>query len=282
MTSRFARRGLPVLLLSSLALTAVVPGGTAGADQADRTDPAPGLRTDPAPGLRTDPAPGLRTDPALGLGADLAPEDRVVGYIADDLPGRSSTLPETPLGSLIADAQAAAGQAYGADFALVNPGRMSADLRYGDGGAVTYADARHVQPSDAPLWVLPVTGEHLLAALRQQFTGENRASPRFLQLSAELSYAVDMSRTGADRVLADTVRVHGEPLDPAATYRVVLDESLADGGDGFTVFADVTAREGGVTSEVRALVAHLAATTAPDRPAGVPAPGRIRFVARGH
>ncbi|MEV7279506.1 bifunctional metallophosphatase/5'-nucleotidase [Streptomyces sp. NPDC093111] len=209
-----------------------------------------------------------------------AQANRVVGYIAGDMPGRGSTLPETPLGSFLADAQASETRGYGADLALMNPGSMRADLVHHDGGAVTFSDAYQVQPFESPLWVLPVTGEQLLTALQQQFTGENQAAPRFLQLSAELSYSVDMSRTGADRVLADTIRVHGQPLDRAATYKVALNEFLANGGNGFTVFGAITTREGGETSETDALVTYLETTTSAERPAPVPAPGRIHFVAR--
>ncbi|MFF7178242.1 5'-nucleotidase C-terminal domain-containing protein [Streptomyces sp. NPDC008121] len=205
---------------------------------------------------------------------------RVVGHISDDLPGRGSTRPETPLGSLIADGQAAAGRRYGADLALLNPDAMRADLVYHDGGVVTYADAHQVHPFETPLHVLPVTGARLVTALRQQFTGENAASPRFLQLSKELTYAVDMSRSGGDRLLADTVRIHGRPVTPEAVYKVVLDELLADGGNGFTVFAEITTREGGETTDLAALVAHLEATTSPAAPATPSRPGRITFTAR--
>ncbi|MEU9033466.1 bifunctional metallophosphatase/5'-nucleotidase [Streptomyces sp. NPDC048352] len=206
--------------------------------------------------------------------------ERVVGHISADIPGRGSTLPETPLGSLIADAQVAAGRPHGAQLALLNPGGMRADLVHREGGEVTYADAYRVQPFETPLWVLPVTGEQLLTALRQQFTGANEASPRFLQLSRELSYSVDMSRSGADRLLADTVRVGGQPVDPGATYKVVLNEFLANGGNGFTVFGEITARQGGDTTDLEALVHYLQATTSAARPAAPPAPGRITFVTR--
>ncbi|MFF5564289.1 bifunctional metallophosphatase/5'-nucleotidase [Streptomyces sp. NPDC012623] len=206
--------------------------------------------------------------------------NRVVGHIAGDLPGRGSTDPETPLGSFITDAQTAAGRQYGADFALTNPGSMRADLIHKDGGAVTFADAYRVQPFANALWVLPITGEQLVTALKQQLSGANEASPRFLQLSKELSYSVDMSRTGADRLLVDTVRLKGQPLDPAATYKVTLNEFLANGGNDFDVFGEITTREGGDTVDLDALVAYLGDTTSALSPAPVPAPGRITFVKR--
>ncbi|MET4921720.1 bifunctional metallophosphatase/5'-nucleotidase [Streptomyces sp. PSRA5] len=205
--------------------------------------------------------------------------NRVVGYITADMQGRGSPLSETPLGSFITDAQVAAGKVHGADLALMNPGSMRADLVFHDSGAVTYADAYRVQPFESPLWVLPVTGAQLITALQQQFTGVNADSPRFLQLSKELSYSVDMGRTGADRLLADTVRINGQPVAPDTTYKVVLNEFLANGGNGFTVFAEITSREGGEGTDLEALVDHLKATTSTSTPAAPPAPGRITFVA---
>ncbi|WP_233518386.1 bifunctional metallophosphatase/5'-nucleotidase [Streptomyces corynorhini] len=204
--------------------------------------------------------------------------NRVVGHIAGDLPGRGSTDPETPLGSLITDAQAAAGRGYGADFALTNPGSMRADIIYRDGGVVTYADAYRVQPFANPLWVLPITGQQLVTALKQQLSGANEASPRFLQLSKELSYSVDMSRSGADRLLVDTIRLKGQPLDPAATYKVTVNDFLANGGNDFDVFGEIATREGGDITDLDALVTYLEETTSAGNPAPVPAQGRITFV----
>ncbi|WP_329064262.1 bifunctional metallophosphatase/5'-nucleotidase [Streptomyces sp. NBC_01429] len=204
--------------------------------------------------------------------------NRVVGHIAGDLPGRGSTDPETPLGSLITDAQAAAGRGYGADFALTNPGSMRADIIYRDGGVVTYADAYRVQPFANALWVLPITGQQLVTALKQQLGGANEASPRFLQLSKELSYSVDMSRSGADRLLVDTIRLKGRPLDPAATYKVTVNDFLANGGNDFDVFGEIATREGGDITDLDALVTYLEETTSAGNPAPVPAQGRITFV----
>ncbi|MFK0229907.1 bifunctional metallophosphatase/5'-nucleotidase [Streptomyces sp. NPDC090303] len=204
--------------------------------------------------------------------------NRVVGYISEDLPGRGSTAAEKPLGSFIADAQAAAGRPDGADLALMNPGSMRADLVHRDGNAVTYADAYQVQPFESPLWVLPLTGVELVTALQEQFTGDNEASPRFLQLSKELSYSVNMGREGADRLLVDSIRIKGQPVDLAATYHVVVNEFLANGGNGFTVFGRITDRQGGEITDLDALVSYLTATTSAVAPAGPPAPGRISFV----
>ena len=50
------------------------------------------------------------------------------------------------------------------------------------------------------------------------------------------------SATGSTRRAS---QLNGDPLDPAATYRIVTNNFLADGGDAFTVFTEGTNRVGG-------------------------------------
>ncbi|GHJ47393.1 5'-nucleotidase [Catellatospora sp. TT07R-123] len=205
-----------------------------------------------------------------------------VGYIAGNLPGRGATTLETPLGDVIADSQAEGSAAAGSQLAFLNPGGMRADLVYaatgseGD-GVVTYGEAFQVQPFDNILVTMDLTGQQLLAVLREQFSGDNTASPRLLQLSDGLRYTVDLARAGADRVLADTVRVAGAPLDPAAVYRVTANTFLAEGGNGFTTFRDGTNRVNG-SVDLAAFVAYMQAHTAPANPLPVPAANRVTIL----
>ncbi|MEU6113479.1 bifunctional metallophosphatase/5'-nucleotidase [Streptomyces sp. NPDC047117] len=209
--------------------------------------------------------------------ADL--EKKPVGYISGDLPGRGSTAPERPLGDLIADAQAEATRGDRAQLALVQPGSIRADLTYkasgeeGD-GVVTYAEAFRTAPFETPLVTMTLTGEQLVSALKQGFSGANAASPRFLQPSDALRYAVDLRRNGADRLLADSVRVAGRPVADDSTYRVTVNEFLSDGGDGFVAFKDGTDRDSGST-DTASLVDHLQNHTSPSKPLAPPAADRI-------
>ncbi|MEV0319714.1 bifunctional metallophosphatase/5'-nucleotidase [Streptomyces sp. NPDC050658] len=204
--------------------------------------------------------------------------NRTIGYISGDMPGRGSKEKEAPLGSLIADAQTEATRGYGADLALLNPGGMRADLVHKGDGAVTYADAYRTQPFGTTMTTMTLTGEQLIAALKEQFTGANAQDPRFLQLSSALRYSVDMSRGGGDRLLADTVKVNGERVRATETYRVTVNEFLANGGNGFSTFTKGTDRDGGETTDLDALVEYLQNNSSQDAPLAPPAPGRITFV----
>ncbi|MFF4581609.1 bifunctional metallophosphatase/5'-nucleotidase [Streptomyces sp. NPDC001389] len=173
--------------------------------------------------------------------------NRPMGYISADIPGRGSEAPEKPLGDLIADAQLDATSAAdkgGAQLAIMNPGGIRADLAYkaagdeGD-GVVTYGESYTVQPFNNLLNVVDLTGAQLITALQQQVSGPvNGPNPKILQISKGLTYTLDMTKSGADRIVVDSVKLNGAAIDPAKTYRVVMNEFLAGGGDGFTVLKD--------------------------------------------
>jgi len=210
--------------------------------------------------------------------------NRVVGHIAADILGRGAGTPETPLGDLIADAQLEATRPQnsgGAQLAFMNPGGVRSDLQFKAGGAegdgvVTYGEAFTVQPFTNMLVTLDLTGAQVLTLLQQQYSGVNQAAPILLQ-PAGITYSVDRAKTGADRVVADSVRVGAEPLDAAKTYRVTVNEFLAGGGDGFPVFKEGTRRLVG-QSDLEAFGAYLAAHSSPANPLSPPVASRVTFV----
>lgn len=207
-------------------------------------------------------------------------ENEPVGYITADLPGRGSSAPERPLGGVMADGQADATRGNGAEIAFVQPGGIRGDITYkasgdeGD-GVVTYAEAFRVAPFEGGLVTMTLTGDQLVEALRNGFSGANEANSRFLQPSAALSYAVDLGREGGARLDAASVRVAGEPVAADREYRVTVNEFLAEGGDGFTAFKDGTDRQGGDVTDTAALVTYLQNASSPESPLSPPAPARI-------
>ncbi|WP_420000420.1 bifunctional metallophosphatase/5'-nucleotidase [Streptomyces boninensis] len=170
------------------------------------------------------------------LAAPIA--SKPLGYISGDIPG--SVTPESPLGDLIADAQLAHAKTKDdkAVLALMNPGGIRADLTHkasgseGD-GVVTFGEAFTVQPFSNTVNLVDLTGEQLVKALQEQVSGANEASPKILQISDGLTYTLDMTKAGAARVVADSIKLNGDAIDPAKTYRVAMNSFLAGGGDGF-------------------------------------------------
>lgn len=207
------------------------------------------------------------------------------GWISADINGRGSTAPEKPLGNVIADAQLeglAPADKGGAEVAFMNPGGIRADLVHkasgseGD-GVVTYGEAFTVQPFTNMMNVVDLTGAQLVTALQQQVSGSNEASPKILQVSEGLTYTLDLTKSGADRVVADTIKLNGEAIDPARTYRVAMNEFLAGGGDGFAALGEGTNKLVGA-SDLDLFNAYLAAHSTAAAPLAPPATDRITVI----
>ncbi|WP_405999964.1 bifunctional metallophosphatase/5'-nucleotidase [Streptomyces sp. NBC_00829] len=209
---------------------------------------------------------------------------RPVGYISADIENPSDS-PEKPLGDLIADAQLeglAPADKGGAQIALMNPGGIRAGLVHKASGAegdgvVTYGEAFTVQPFTNMMNVVDLTGAQLVTALKQQVSGPNQAVPKILQISKGLTYTLDMTKTGADRVVDSSVKLGGVAIDPAKTYRVAMNEFLAGGGDGFAVLKEHKNKLVGA-SDLDVLIAYLAAHSSASVPLAPPVPGRITVV----
>ncbi|MEV7128205.1 bifunctional metallophosphatase/5'-nucleotidase [Streptomyces sp. NPDC093260] len=210
--------------------------------------------------------------------------NRPVGYISGDINGRGATTPESPLGDLIADAQLAHAKSLDskAVLALMNPGGIRSDLVHkasgGEGdGVVTYGEAFTVQPFSNTVNLVDLTGAQLITALQQQVSGPNEASPKILQISAGLTYRLDLTKSGAARVVTDSVRLDGAAIDPAATYRVAMNSFLAGGGDGFTELGKGKNPLVGA-DDLKAFNDYLTANSSATSPIAPPAADRITVV----
>ncbi|MFE0528589.1 bifunctional metallophosphatase/5'-nucleotidase [Micromonospora parva] len=186
-----------------------------------------------------------------------------------------TSLGESPLGNLIADAQlAATDDEQNAVAAFMNPGGVRADL---DAGPVTYEEAFTVQPFANNLVTLDLTGAQLYCVLEQQFV-----TGRTLYPSATVGYVVDPNGTtgtvadpcAGTRVVRGSLTLGGTAVDTAATYRVTVNNFLAGGGDGFSA---LTAGTNLVTGQIDldAFVDYLSAQS----PVSAPTLDRIRTTA---
>ena len=204
--------------------------------------------------------------------------DKVAGPIADRRAGTvTATLSRIPnvsgesaLGDVVADAQLAATRSEatgGAVAAFTNPGGIRLDITRKEDGAVRYADLFASQPFRNQLVTLTLTGAQIKAMLEQQWLDPNR--PRILQVSKGFSYVWDGAKPFGDRVVATSMMLNGEPIDPAKPYRVTVNNYLALGGDGFTALKQGTGARFGVY-DADALFAYFQTNSpvtpvAPDR-----------------
>lgn len=164
----------------------------------------------------------------------------------------------------------------------MNPGGIRSDLVFkasgseGD-GVVTYGEGFAVQPFSNTVNLVDLTGEQLVTALKQQVSGSNTASPKILQPSAGLAYTLDMTKSGADRVVTDSIRLNGAAIDPAATYRVAMNSFLAGGGDGFAALGAGKNPLVG-SDDLKAFNDYLTANSTASNPIAPPKADRITIV----
>jgi 2',3'-cyclic-nucleotide 2'-phosphodiesterase (5'-nucleotidase family) len=139
---------------------------------------------------------------------------------------------ESNFGNFIADL---ARELTAADVALFNGGGFRASIAAGE---VRVKDVYQAFPFGNELVTGTLTGAQLQAAVDRSARLDPEDNPGgFLQVSG-LRYAI---ADGAAR----SVTVGGRPLDPAARYRVVVPDFLAEGGDGH---AELKALEGKVAT----------------------------------
>ena len=227
--------------------------------------------------------------------------NRPIGHITADLTNVNQPDGEQTMGDVIADAQLAAtdgpapeGQAV---VAFMNPGGVRGSLTFasspaGEGdGVVTFGEAFTVQPFGNILQTLTLTGAQIDRMLEEQFCGVNSpfATPtagffKILLPSAGLSYTWDFAVANAPAnatcatdpalgaVNPASISLNGIPIDLGTSYRVTVNNFLADGGDGFFVLRQGTDRVGGL-EDLQALEAYLAAA----EPAGISPPPLTRI-----
>ena len=197
--------------------------------------------------------------------------NKVIGKVTADILNLPNASGEMPTGDVIADAQLFATQPAnlgGAQIAFMNPGGIRGGNTFGflfnpsgaeAPGEVTYGEAFTIQPFGNSLVTKTMTGAQIHLLLEQQFNGcggQAVTSPRMLQISAGFTYA----RNTAAAACADKVSglmLNGAPVGAATTYRVTMNNFLASGGDGFTVFNQGTNALGGA-QDIDALVAYFA------------------------
>jgi 5'-nucleotidase len=196
---------------------------------------------------------------------------RPAGNITASLSRIPTDAGESVLGDIVADAQLAATQAAdkgGAVIAFTNPGGVRSPIIRRDDGSITYGDVFAAQPFRNQLVTMTLTGAQIKAMLEQQWIDPTR--PRVLQVSKGFRYTWDDAKPLGERIVADSIMLNETPIDPAAGYRVTVNNFLAVGGDGFTVLKDGTEQLFGIY-DVDALYAYVRANS----PISPPTTGRI-------
>ena len=139
---------------------------------------------------------------------------------------------ECSMGNLIADAMLDRVKEQGIQIAFQNSGGIRASI---DAGEVTKGEVLTVLPFQNTLSTFQVTGATMIAALENGASQHEDGSGRFPQVSG-MSFTVDLSQEPGSRI--SDIMVGGEPIDPDATYGVVSNNFIRNGGDGYSMFKD--------------------------------------------
>ncbi|MCH5302675.1 MAG: 5'-nucleotidase C-terminal domain-containing protein [Prevotella sp.] len=144
----------------------------------------------------------------------------VIGSVAHDM---RVDRPESDLSNLMSDILVWAAAEYGEQpvLGVYNMGGIRADLTR---GIVTYGDILDMSPFDNKICFLTLTGEHLLELFEQIVAAKGEGVSKGVELVSTKDYKMV------------SARLHGQPVDPKGSYRVVTNDFLLTGNDKMGAF----------------------------------------------
>ena len=215
---------------------------------------------------------------AIKARSDAALAKPMAKVAAQSIARKADNAGETALGDLVADAVLAATAADGVQIGFMNTGGLRKDLDVGADLVSTYGQLQAVLPFSNTLVVMNLTGAQIRTLLEQQWAlgegadagAQEGASPRtVLQVSNGFSYQWRKAAPAGQHVVAGSIKLHGVPLSDTQSYRIVANNFLAEGGDGFPVLADIAGKRDTAIRDLDALTEYLAKAAAGGKPAGV-------------
>ncbi len=207
-------------------------------------------------------------------------QSAIVGQAAADIDGERASVRngEAPMGNLVADAMLAATASDKTQIALANGGGIRASLTAGD---ISVGNILTVHPFANRLVQFDLTGADLKLALENAVSKINLEDPgesagRFLQV-AGIRFTADLTQEVGSRI---TVIEIGSDTDgwtaisDTESYRVVTNDFLYGGGDGFDMFVRGTNFRGGDVPLEEALIDYITANS----PVSATVTGRITLI----
>jgi 2',3'-cyclic-nucleotide 2'-phosphodiesterase (5'-nucleotidase family) len=171
--------------------------------------------------------------------------NQVIGSQSGDIKRDPARLSESAMGNLVADAML--GKYPGIDAAITNSGGLRADIlsappAAGEApGEITWGEVFAVLPFGNRTVILTLTGDQLRTALLNGFSpvcDPNIATGRFPQVAG---LKLVFHCNGTTPVIDSITRTPSNtPVGPADTVRIVTNDFLLTGGDGYTAFAGGT------------------------------------------
>ncbi len=159
--------------------------------------------------------------------------NKVVAEAAAPIEGDRAVcrIEECAMGNLIADAMLDRVKDQGIQVAFANSGGIRSSI---DGGDVTMGEVLTVLPFQNTLSTFQTKGQTIIDALENGVSQVEEVKGRFPQV-AGMTFTWDSSVAPNEGRIVE-VMVGGQPIDPDATYGVVTNNFVRNGGDGYKMF----------------------------------------------
>jgi 5'-nucleotidase len=228
-------------------------------------------RTNPA--ITPDPAIRAIVERYAALAAPIV--NGVVGSITANILKEPAPSGENAVSDLVADAQldaTAAPSSGAAVMTVINEDGVRTGLDFASAipgipdGKITFGELFGAQPFSNHLVTMTLTGEQIHTILEEQFKGCALGAPpgttvpdndRRIEVSEGFTYTWSRSAPPCHKVDPIRIQLNGVTLMPSATYRVTVNNLLADGGANFYAFRQGTNRLVG-PPDLDATIAYLA------------------------
>ena len=163
--------------------------------------------------------------------------NKVVANAAGAIEGDRSIcrVQECEMGNLVADAMLERVADQGVQIAIANSGGLRASI---DPGDVTMGEVLTVLPFQNTLSTFEISGQGVIDALENGVSQVEDVKGRFPQV-AGLTFTWDPAVAPNEGRVAEVMVADGGgfvPIDPAATYLVVTNNYVRNGGDGYSMF----------------------------------------------
>ncbi|CAN5675974.1 bifunctional UDP-sugar hydrolase/5'-nucleotidase [soil metagenome] len=164
--------------------------------------------------------------------------NQVVASVGADVDGsrESCRSGECEMGNLVAEAMLDRVADQGIAIAIQNGGGLRASIAAGE---TTVGDVVAVLPFQNTLATFELSGANLVAALENGVGALDEGAGRFPQV-AGLQFTFDPEAEPGSRIVEVLVEEDGEwlAIDAGATYGIVSNNFMRNGGDGYAMFRD--------------------------------------------
>ncbi|KKB10818.1 5'-nucleotidase [Devosia geojensis] len=144
---------------------------------------------------------------------------------------------ECSMGNLVADAMLDRVADQGATIAIQNGGGLRASI---EAGEITMGEVITVLPFSNTLATVEISGADVIDALENGVSDIENGAGRFPQV-AGLKYSYTLANPAGERISDVLVKGEGDawaPIDEEATYKIVTNNYMRGGGDGYGTFAE--------------------------------------------